>query len=189
MFKRFVYDTSHHQVSKGFARVWFIKKLEFDKIFEVHLSLLSYTSFNMFTVNWEYTCYECACPLNVQIAVKEKNLKIFLRDYGSWSYLRRFCLCLNTVMYKFYGLRVRRVCFSCYCNPKRPSVVNRECGIKMVRSSCDVECKTYKEIYEYFEDFVAYRKRKDLEECIIDRKKRTSVCGLELIWTPIVTTR
>lgn len=167
----------------------FIKKLEFDKIFYIHLSLLSYTSFNMFTVNWEYTCHECACPLNVKVEIQEQNIKLFSRDYGSWSYLRRFCLCSNSVIYKFYGVHVRRVCVTCYYSPKRPSLINREHGIKKVGSIRNGRSMSCDEIREYFEDFAAYRKRKDLEECIIHRKKRTSVCGLELIWTPIVTTR
>ena len=144
----------------------------------------------MFEVNWEYTCYECECPLNVKLVITSNLLNVFFRDYGSWAYLKSFCLCHNTVYYKFYGLCVKRVCVTCFHCPKRPNLVDREHGIKRIRTDRReywIQSKSREQIYEYFSEFAAFRNRRDLEICIVDEWKRKEVCGLKLFWKPLVT--
>jgi len=132
-------------------------------------------------VKWEYVCYECRCPMDLTLVIHEP-LGQFMRDYGTWCYLRPFTLCLNTSHYKFYGLKVRRVCASCFSKPKRVSIVDRESGIKKIRRREEVS-RTREEVHEYFSDFVEFRKRKDLEMCIVDKRKRDFVCCLELFYS------
>ena len=131
-------------------------------------------------MRWDYVCYECQCPMDLTLIVREP-LRQFMRDYGTWCYLRPFSLCLNTSYYKFYGLRVRRVCVTCFNKPVRVSLIDRECGIKKFQRR-DRRSKTHQEVYEYFSNFIEFRKRKDLEICIVDEYKRNSVCCLELFW-------
>jgi len=135
-------------------------------------------------VRWDYLCYECRCPVDLTLVIKETTLNMFFRDYGTWCYLRPFTLCRNTWHYKVYGLKVRRVCTSCFRKPVRVSLVDRESGIKKVRCR-EERSKTLEEVYEYFSDFVEFRKRKDLDMCIVEEYKRDSVCCLELIWVYI----
>jgi hypothetical protein len=118
--------------------------------------------------------------MDFTLVIKEPTLNLFLRDYGTWCYLRPFALCRNTWHYKVYGLKVRRVCISCFRKPVRVSLVVRETGIKKVRCR-EERSKTLEEVYEYFSDFIEFRKRKDLDMCIVDEHKRDSVCCLELI--------
>jgi len=133
-------------------------------------------------VKWKHVCYECQCPLDIRLVIVEPNLNLFFRDYGSWCYLRPFSVCRNVSYYKFYGLHVKRVCVSCFKRPRRVSLVNRESGLREKRS-CEVRSKTREDIYEYFSDFVAFRKRKDLDTCTVEKHKRKSVCCLELFWS------
>lgn len=134
-------------------------------------------------VRWNYVCYECQCPVDITLEIREPTLNLFFRDYGTWCYLRPFTLCLNTLYYKFYGLNVRRVCVSCFRKPVRVSLVDRECGIKKVQCYRE-RSKTHREVYEYFRDFVEFRKRKDIDMCIVEEHKRESTCCLELFWMP-----
>ena len=132
-------------------------------------------------VKWKHTCYECQCPLDIRLVIVEPDLELFFRDYGTWCYLRPFSLCRNVSYYKFYGLNVKRVCVSCFKSPKRVSLVKRESGLREKRRR-EHKSKTHEELYEYFSDFVAFRKRKDLDICIVEKYKRDSVCCLELFW-------
>ena len=137
----------------------------------------------MFNIKWGHTCHECRCPLEVDLILKEKELKIFFRDFTTWAYLIPFSLYQNLVMSKFYGLVVRRVCVSCYYHPIRINLKNREVGVKKVNKRIK-RSKTQKEIYDYFLRFIEFRQRKDLEICIVEEEKRTIVLGLEVYWEP-----
>ena len=138
-------------------------------------------SFNMFTVTWDHMCFECCAPLKVKLVCKGENFDEFFRVFGSWSYLRPFHLYYNVGMYKFYGLKLKRVCITCYFTPERVCLRDRECGIKRVVSQ-EVRSKSCEEIKEYFEDYTQFRKRQDLEMCIVDEWKRDYPGGLDTYW-------
>ena len=162
------------------------KRITFNiNIYLIQFILNWYLS-QMFNINWGHTCHECRCPLEVDLTVKEKDLKIFFRDFTTWAYLRPFSLYQNLVMYKFYGLVVRRVCVSCYYHPIRINLLNREVGVKKVGTSKKIKrSKTCQEIYDYFFYFTEFRLRKDLvTSCIVEEEKRTMVLGLEVFWEP-----
>ena len=140
----------------------------------------------MFNVKWKHVCHECRCPLEVDLTIKENDLKLFYRDFTTWAYLKPFNLYQNLVMYKFYGLVVRRVCVSCYYHPIRIHLLNREVNIKKVGTSKKIKrSKTQQEIFDYFFYFTEFIKRKDLEMCIVEEEKRTIVLGLEIFWKPV----
>jgi hypothetical protein len=136
-------------------------------------------------IRWKHVCYECNCPIDLTLIIRDPKLNLFLRDYGTWCYLRPFNLCQNVSYYKFYDLDVRRVCSSCFRRPKRVSLIDRETGT-VKHKSFTKRSKTHKEVYEYFNDFVNFRKRKDLDICIVENFKRSSVCCLELFCTSIL---
>jgi hypothetical protein len=119
--------------------------------------------------------------MGVKLCVRGESLSTFFRDFETWAYLRMyFTLVYNTHMYKFYGLKVRRVCLTCYFEPKRVNLCDRETGIKRVVRGDYERSKSCDEIKEFFEDFVQFRKRKDLEDCIVDEWKRLEVPGLDV---------
>ena len=137
----------------------------------------------MFNINWEHTCYECKCPLDIVCTLQEDSIKIFFRDFTTWGYLNPFSVADNNSIYKFYGNILHRICLSCYHNPIRINIHKREigqsCKIKTVKYS-----KTCSEIYNYFERFQRFRQRKDLLDITeeIDEDRRKYVDGLQLLW-------
>jgi hypothetical protein len=135
----------------------------------------------MFNITWKHTCFECRCPLNVKLTFLKTDVDLFIRDVTSWAYLRPFCLFRNNFRYKFYGLVVRRVCISCYFYPKRINLLNREIGKKVTMNKI-IKSKTSQEIYDYFNSFVEFRKRKDLEMCIVEEYKRKFIHSLLYYW-------
>jgi hypothetical protein len=121
--------------------------------------------------------------MGIQVVVRDESLDKFLRDFGTWAYIKRhFILMYNSSIYKFYGLKVRRVCLTCYFDPKRVNLRDRETGIKRVVRGEEERSKSCDDIKEYFEDFVQFRKRKDLEDCIVDEWKQMDVYGLDVYW-------
>lgn len=137
----------------------------------------------MFSVTWDHVCFECRCPMGVNLFVQGEPMSTFFRDFGTWAYLRMyFSLVYNSSMYKFYGLKVKRVCLTCYFEPKRVNLRDRETGIKRVVRADYERSKSCDEIKEFFEEFVRFRKRKDLEECIVDEWKQMDVTGIEVYW-------
>jgi hypothetical protein len=130
----------------------------------------------MFSITWECTCFECGCPLNVMCTVKNENYRLFIRDFTTWVYLQPFKLTFNNF---FYRSR-HRVCISCFYFPMRIDPFKREIGTrqKLPRKLS----KTFEEVYEYFKRFEEFRKRKDLEICIVEPEKRRCLSGLELIF-------
>jgi len=136
----------------------------------------------MFNINWKHTCYECGCPLYLTCTIKEDNLDLFFRDFTSWAYLKPFTLLFNRMYYKFYGYVVHKVCVSCYYFPRRVDLRKREIGQKNTQKPIYLS-KTFEDIYDYFQRFQEFRKRRDLESFIVEEEKRQLVPGLDLCWS------
>jgi len=118
--------------------------------------------------------------MEVSLFVKGRDV---VEHFGSWAYLKsHFSLVYNSSMYKFYGLKLKRVCLTCYFEPRRVNIRDRENGIKRVVSRDYERSKSCKEIKEFFEDFVQFRKRKDLDVCLVSEWKQQDVLGLEVYW-------
>jgi hypothetical protein len=84
--------------------------------------------------------------------------------------------------YKFYGHIVHKVCVSCYYFPRRVDLFKREIGQKNIQKPIYLS-KTFEDIYDYFQRFQEFRKRRDLESFIVEEEKRQLVPGLDLCWS------
>ena len=134
----------------------------------------------MFEIHWEHNCYRCDAPMNLSLFFREDDFDDFFRDYGSWAYMKPFNLELNTYYYKFFGgTKVRRVCVSCFFSPKGVCIRDRECGIKRVKT-LEETSKTFEEVIDYFKRFSEFRRRKDIEDCVVPFHQRRSNLGLQL---------
>ena len=61
------------------------------------------------------------------------------------------------------------------------NLVNRESGIKTPARQ-ELKSKSHDEIREYFEDFAQFRKRKDLDLCIVEPYKMKDICCLAIFY-------
>ena len=137
----------------------------------------------MCSVSWAFTCHECECPIDVSCVIKDRNYNLFIRDFTTWCYLKPFSIACNTYIYKFYGMSLKRVCMSCYYCPKRINLCSREIIGRSVKfKKCPYQSKSKQELYDYFESFFEFRKRKDLEICIVEEKKRKYLLGLMMYY-------
>ena len=136
----------------------------------------------MFNINWCHTCYECGCPLDLFCTIKDDDIDLFFRDFTTWVYLKPFTLVYNKWYYKCYGMKIHRVCISCYFFPKRVDLFKREIGEKC-KQYIQLS-KTFEEVYQYFESFQEFRQRKDIEICIVETEKRKILRGLQVYWAP-----
>ena len=134
----------------------------------------------MFEIHWEHNCYRCDAPMNLSMVIREPDFEKFFRDYGSWVYMKPFDLYLNTHYYKFFGgPKVRRVCVSCFFNPGGVCIRDRETGTMKIKTR-EERSKTFEEVIDYFQRFSDFRKRKDIDDCIVNEKSRRSNIGLQL---------
>lgn len=131
-----------------------------------------------FSIYWDYTCYECQCPLDIWCFIRVPEVTKFVRDLTTWGYLNPFSVEMNNWVYKAASQKVRRVCLSCYYYPQRVDIRKREIGQKQKRFK--TLSKTFDEVKEYFTRFQEFRERKDLEICIVDWHKRRNIKGLLL---------
>ena len=66
-------------------------------------------------------------------------------------------------------MKLRRVCFACYFSPKNHLNFLRKREIGKDSKQDRLRSKTREELYEWFEDFDMYRKRKDIDECLMPK--------------------
>ena len=139
-----------------------------------------------FSINWQYTCYQCNCPLNVSVDLKysEENRQIseFFKHISTWAYYKpTFHLVNNVSIYKIYGSVVQRVCYECYDTPCKIDLRKRETGQMYHRPKKNIYSKTKDEIYEWFSRFDEFRKRGDLESFIVKPSKYRDIRGLKYL--------
>lgn len=130
----------------------------------------------MLRVEWSKKCYECGNPVNVEAILQNFKTFFYLKNFATH---KPFCMIGNLSMIKYYGnMKCRRVCFSCYHSPRNHIDHLRQREIGNVRKPVRLESKTRQQIYEWFEDFDRYRKRKDIKDCLMP--KLSSVPGLNI---------
>ncbi len=130
----------------------------------------------MLRVSWPRNCYECKNPITVKATLETFQTFFYLRNFATH---KPFCMLGNHQMIKYYGnMKCRYVCLACYFSPRNhlDYLKNREIG--KVRKPDRLVSKTSQEIYEWFEDFDRYRKRKDIKDCLMP--KLSSVLGLNV---------
>ena len=119
----------------------------------------------MFRVGWTKKCYECENPINVKAELQNFQTFFYLRNFATH---RPFCMIGNLPMIKYYGnMKCKRVCFACYFSPRNHLDHLRQREIGKVRKVDRLYSKTRDEMYEWFNDFDRYRKRADIEDCLM----------------------
>jgi hypothetical protein len=71
-------------------------------------------------IDWKYTCFVCDHPIQPRICTD--TAYEFLAYYDYRHIYNPIPLYMNLMYYKFMDKRVRRVCFYCFQNYKKPSV-------------------------------------------------------------------
>lgn len=136
-----------------------------------------------FRVCWKHTCFECACPLDVDILIRcgtYDGVEVFFTQLFSWMYLNPTSLLYNISMFKYYGgIPVRRVCQECYHSPLRVNLKMREvCTKPRIRRRYSVQAL---DLYNWFDGFDKYRKRPDLDQYLINESQLRHIPGLKYI--------
>jgi len=115
---------------------------------------------------WLHNCYQCECPLDIHYFFETSHdFKLFLK------YKTIFPLFLksNRTMYKFYGLRVHRVCAWCFhtkirYNPRIDAL--RQIGV--IKNICPKsKSKTKDRIGAWFYMFERLMKKNRLSDCLV----------------------
>lgn len=119
----------------------------------------------MFRVDWAHRCHECYNPIDVKLKVADENVFFLFRNFATH---KPFCMIGNHPMIKYYGdVKCRRVCFSCYFSPRNHFDYLRHRETGRMNKPVRLVSKTSEQIYEWFSDFDDYRKRKDVEDCLM----------------------
>ena len=80
-------------------------------------------------------------------------------------------------MYKFFGLKARRVCIGCYyCRPT-VDLRKRECGIPGATKKHKLS-KSFKDVYEWFESCSRFLWRSDAEEYFMEKLNHKLIPGI-----------
>lgn len=136
----------------------------------------------MLRVNWTKKCYECGNPIDVKVEIENFRTFFLFRNFATH---KPFCMIGNCDMIKYYGtMKFRRVCLACYFSPKNHLnfITQREIG--KVHKQARLGSKTSQEIYEWFEDFDRYRKRKDVDDCLMPKLGVVHGLKIYLLGTP-----
>lgn len=100
-------------------------------------------------LKWKHVCHKCQAPLDPSIIARTKESRVFLRWY---RHIRPIFMMNNDSRYSFIGLKLYRVCFSCFKLKTKPSVQNlksRELGL-VKRVIPKSKAKTEEEICTWF---------------------------------------
>jgi len=125
--------------------------------------------YTRFRITWKHRCYLCQNPLDVQIQPTLPTTW-FIICLRTFKQLYPFGFINNLSIYKFFGLRVRRVCICCYeGRPERVPVnmLNRRevLGKKIrIRSGS----KTERQLYNWFEAFNRFINKPDINDILTD---------------------
>lgn len=133
-------------------------------------------------VTWQNVCYCCYNPLDIKCIIRGVDSN-FVDAYLSFCGHRPFRLTLNISFYKFFGTKVKKVCYACYCTLKlrckHKFIMNHEIG-KNASMRYPVSVSKH-EIYDWFYDFTQFLGRKDLDQCLLPMEDQNVVCGLRLL--------
>jgi hypothetical protein len=111
-------------------------------------------------------CKICNNPLNPYIKSNDFEIRKIIRKYRK---INPIFICNNDCFYKFFGLKLKRVCYSCFVRFKKPSMANirdREIGaIKDLQEHKPLSLSST-EIYTWFINLQNYVKR-HLKNCLL----------------------
>lgn len=119
----------------------------------------------MLRVRWDNVCHECGNPVGVSLKIENFKTFFLLRNFATH---KPFCMLGNHPMIRYYGdMRLKRVCFACYFSPRDHLNFLRRREIGNIRKQHRLQSRTFRDIYEWFQDFNRYRKRADIDECLM----------------------
>lgn len=101
-------------------------------------------------LKWCSTCYKCDAPLEPAVISESRAERKFVGEYKK---IRPIFLWNNMFAVTFVGLKLKRVCYSCYVNKVKiqPKLVRlRECG-QLKHIAPRSKSKTQSEIVQWFE--------------------------------------
>ena len=118
-----------------------------------------------FNVGWNQCCYMCDAPMGLYFVPKVPSKRFYGRlvNFMKLSPLKN--MQYNSPMYKFFGLRVRRVCAGCYYHRPRVNIAKRETGQCRPRQRNLSISKT--ELYRWCESLNRYLNRPDADEYVV----------------------
>lgn len=134
-----------------------------------------------FEVKWYQTCYICNNPLDMMV-IPNVSSKEFLERFLAYRVMYPFEFMYNKSIYKFFGLKARKVCLMCFANephrinPKR--IALREVSGNRIRPMG--ESKTTEELYSWFESFNRFINKPDIDDYVNDPITHISTSCLRL---------
>ncbi len=119
---------------------------------------------------WKYNCYECNRPLCIYFILGPNIDKIdFMNSLFTYKKFNPILSSGQIFFYKFYGLKVKRVCYCCFkglFRPKFNQIMNREIGKRMMYCKKTDELTVY---HEWLKGFDRFFRRKDKHEYMIEK--------------------
>ena len=116
-------------------------------------------------VRWKHCCHECGIPLCIQYELKNIDKNEFVDALITFKKFRPITWYGQFFYYKFYGLKVKRVCFVCFNGFSRVSLSslrNREIGKKInVGKSPKIV------LLEWYKSFDRFLRRPDRKEYLL----------------------
>jgi len=108
-------------------------------------------------------CTICNNPLKPYIKSNNRDIRQAIRKYRK---INPIFVCNNDSFYKFFGTKIKRVCYSCFVRTKKPSISalrKQETGLIKRIQSVPLSL-TSKEICFWYDNLKSFVKR-DLKNC------------------------
>lgn len=135
-----------------------------------------------FSVEWKNVCYLCQNPVNIKVCPYVPSEK-FVECFRVFKELRPIMFIHNLSIYKFFGMKIHRVCMSCYeGQPERVPIrylMLREITGKQMRVSSG--SKSAGELRDWFKAFNDFMNRTDLDDILSDSISHISSEDLRLL--------
>ena len=126
---------------------------------------ISHHSHIEWKVRWKYCCYECGIPLCIHYELKNIDINEFVDTLITFKKFRPTLWYGQHFYYKFYGLKLKRVCFVCFNGFSKVNLSSlraREIG-KKIR----VEKTPKFVLYEWYKSFDRFLRRPDRQEYLL----------------------
>lgn len=105
-------------------------------------------------------CQYCRNPIDMEVYLHMDNLKKFIRYYNTFVQFKPLDTYFNSWRFK----KRKRICMGCHCSIiSHPGTMITECGLLKHKR---YKSLSHEEIKQWYQDFVDFWERKDVEEYI-----------------------